>query len=268
MSSATSPIEYALNRLVMKIPRAILELTFFPAVDHKTTDATNLNERIRNLFIDPILMTDINNAGGVAVHLDIQQSWIAMLSPVVTVVNVPKNVTQNRRITSALNSSFGVNMINNAAVGIANQGNQTLNGANRVFNSAKAPPYVGTPDVRVIGSNQLEIRNFVSIPVRIRGLIRIAYSRDFTELRPQYWKDFAELVEIAIKAYCYNNLLADMDRAFLQGGVEMGRITSKVEEWSDAQETYDDYLRERWNRILILNDPILSSRAVKMIVNP
>lgn len=268
MLSATSPIEAALIRLPMRIPRQILELVFFPAEDHLTIDATNLNARIREKLIDPIIMTDINAAGGVAIQLDIQQSWIQMLSPVVTIVNVPKNITQNRRITSALNSSFGTNLINNAAIGVANMGSQPLMAANRVFNSAKTPPYVGTADVRVIGSNQLEIRNFVATPVRIRGLVRIEYSRDFTELRDKYWKDFAELVELGIKAYCYNNMLAPMDRALLQGGVEMGRISSKIEEWSDAQQTYDDYLRERWNRILILNDPLLSSRGIKMIVNP
>lgn len=268
MLSATSPIENALNRLVMRMPRQILELAFFPSEDHRTTDATNLNQRIREKLIEPIVMTDLNNAGGVALQLDIQQSWMTMISPVVTIVDVPKNITQNRRITSALNASFGINGINTAAYGTTNQGSQVLNAASRVFNSAKTPPYVGTPDIRVMGNNQLEIRNFVSIPVRVRGLIRIAYSRDFTELRNFYWKDFNELVELAVKAYCYNNLLADMDRAFLQGGVEMGRLSSKIEEWSDSQETYDDYLRERWNRILILNDPILSQRNTKMLVNP
>lgn len=268
MLNATNPIDMALNRLPMRLPRQILDLVFFPNEDHKTIDATNLNSRIREQLIDPILMTAINNAGGMAVELDIQPSWVQMLSPVVCIVNVPKNVTQNRRITSALNSSFGTNMISNAAIGIANQSNQMLMGSNRVFNSAKTPPYVGTPDVRVIGSNQLEIRNFVSVPVRIRGLVRVEYSRDFTELRPFYWKDFAELTELAIKAYCYNQMLAPMDRSFLQGGVEMGRVSSKIEEWSDASDTFDDYLRERWNRILILNDPILSSRHTKKIVNP
>lgn len=268
MINATSPIDFALNRLTMRMPRAILELAFFPAEEHETKDATNLNQRMRQKLIDPIVMTDINNAGGVAVELDVQQSWMRMLSPVKTIVDVPRNITQNRRITSALNSSFGINMINNAALGISRQGNMPLTGANRVFQSSKPPPYVGTPDVRVIGANQLEISNFVSIPVRIRGLIRVEYSTDFTELRNFYWKDFAELVELAVQAYCYNNLLALMDRAFLQGGVEMGRISSKVEEWSGSQETYDDYLRERWNRILILNDPILSRRGIKMIVNP
>ena len=268
MSIANNPIEHALNSLVRRLPRQILELTFFPAKEHKTTDATSLNERIREAVIDGFVMSDLNNNGGVAVELDIQQSWMRMLSPVLTLVDVPKNVLQNRNMTSALNSSFGVNMINNAAVGIANQGTQPLIGANRVFNSAKPPPYVGTADVRVIGSNQLEIRNFVSIPVRIRGLVRVEYTRDFTELHNQYWNRFADLVEMAVKAYCYNNLIVPMDRAELQGGVELGRLSSKVEEWSDASENYDDFLREAWKRILILNDPILSRRATKMIVNP
>lgn len=268
MLNATCPIEAALVGLPMRIPRQILDLVFFPNENHSTIDATNLNARIREKLIDPIVMTDINNAGGMAVELDIRQSWIRMISPVMCIVDVPKNVTQNRRITSALNSSFGVNMINNAAVGIANQGSQPLMASNRVFNSAKPAPYVGTPDVRVIGSNQLEIRNFVSIPVRIRGLIRIEYSRDFTELRQNYWHDFRLLVDMAIKSYCYTQMLAPMDRAFLQGGVEMGRISSKIEEWSDMYETYNDTLRECWRRILILNDPILSKRHITKIVNP
>lgn len=268
MSAANTPIDHALNSLIRRIPRQILELVFFPAQEHKTTDATSLSARIREQVIDGFVMSDLNNNGGVAVQIDIQQSWMQILSPALTIVSVPKNVTQNRRITSALNSSFGVNLINNAAVGIANQGNQMLIGANRVFNSAKPPPYVGTPDVRVIGNNQLELRNFVSIPVRIRGLVRIEYSRDFTELRNQYWNLFGDLVELAVKAYCYNNMLIPMDRAELQGGVEMGRLSSKVEEWSDASETYDDLLRDAWKRILILNDPILSTRGIKKIVNP
>lgn len=268
MNNSTSPIDTALNRLIMTMPRAILDLAFFPAKDHETKDATNLKQRIRDVLIDPIVMTDINNHGGVALELDIMQSWMQMISPVVSIVKVPKYATQNRRITSVLNSSFGVNMINNAAIGIANQGNQSLNAANRVFNSAKPPPYVGTPQTLIKGDNVIEIRNFVSIPVRIRCLVRIEYSTDFTELRSFYQRHFNELVELAIKSYCYNNLLEPMDRAFLQGGVEMGRISSKVEEWSDAGETYQEYLSEKWSRILIMNDPILSQRGIKMITNP
>lgn len=268
MSIASSPIEYALHKLTMSVPRQILELTFFPASEHRTTDATNLNQRIRERVIDSIVMADMNKLGGVAVPLDIQQSWMKILSPVIALIDVPMNVTQNRPITSALNSSFGVNMINNAAIGIANQGNQMLTGANRVFNSAKAPPYVGTPDVRVIGTNQLEIRNFVSIPVRIRGLVRIQYTKDFNELRNAYHDHFADIVEMAVKAYCYNNMIVPMDRAQLQGGMELGRLSSKIEEWSDIYETYKETLTEKWRRILIMNDPILSNRDIKMKVNP
>ncbi len=268
MPAANSPIEAALNSLEMKMPRQILELAFFPSEEHRTTDATSLKERIRSTVIDNFVMTAMNTHGGKAIRLDIQQSWINVISPTLVMVNVPKNVTQNRRITSTLNASFGTNMVSSAAVGIANQGSQYLMGASRMFNSAKTPPYVGTPDIEVMGNNQLEIRNFVALPIRLSGIVRIEYSRDFTELRNQYWSEFEYLVELAIKAYCYNNLIVLMDRAELQGGMELGRLSSKIEEWSDVYETYSDVLRERWRRILILNDPLLSSRGIKKLVNP
>ena len=267
MSISNNPIDYALNRLRGRMPIEILNLAFFPREEHRTTDATNLNLRIREAVIDNMVMTAMNNRCGVALELDIKPSWIQKISPVICIVNVPKRDTQNRKIINVLNSSFGVSAINNAAVGIGQRTSSYLVGANKAFNSQAPIPLVGTANVNIVGENQLEISDFSSLPTRIKMLVLLQHDTDFTDLRRQYWDPFAELCEQAVKGYCYNNLLGQMDTAFLQGGKELGRLSSKLEEWSDAMDNFDDQYKERWGRILKLNDKILARRNIKMISN-
>lgn len=266
MYTYSNPIDYALYRIRAEIPIEILNMAFFPTTEHKTTDATNLNQRIREEVIDGLVMTAINNKGGKAISLDIRPDWIEKISPVTAIVHVPKTATQNRRITSVLNTNFAVSALSNAgAVGMVNQSSSYLNGANRAFRSMAPIPYVGTSNVEVVGENQLEISDFSSMPARIKMLVRIGYDLNFTDLRSNYWEEFCELTLLAVRGYCYNRLLGPMDSAFLQGGVELGRLSSKVDEWSDSMETFKDVLKERWGRITKLNDKIISRRNTSMI---
>lgn len=265
MYIANNPIDYALNRLRGRMPIEILNLAFFPREDHRTTDATNLNLRIREAVIDTNVMSVLNNRGGLAMDLTIKPSWITMISPVIAIVNIPKRDTQNRKITSVLNSSFGLSATNNAATGISQQTSSYLTGANRAFNSMAPIPMVSTANVNIRGENQIEISDFNSLPTRIKMLVTLSYDTNFTDLNRRYWEPFATLCELAVKGYCYNTLLGQMDTAFLQGGKELGRLSSKLEEWSDSMDTFDDTVKEAWGRILKLNDPLLSRRNTIMV---
>lgn len=268
MYHSNSPIDHALNRLRMDVPKEILNLVFFPTEEHRTIDATNLNARIREHVIDPIVMSDMNQSGGKAIELDVKPSWMEKISPRITMIKVPKQMTQNRTIIDCLHSTFGMNATNNLESGIARQGNTNLNNARRIFAAVQNVPYVSTALVEVKGDNILEVRDHTSVPTRCKMLVRCTYDINFTDLSPRYWDYFSELVAFAVKAYCYTNAIVPMDRSVLQGGVEMGRLSSKIEEYSDANETYRDQIKERWKRILIQNDPIMKRRVNTMVTNP
>ena len=269
MYTANNPIEFAYNKLSKTIPMQILETCFFDTSENKTDNAKNLYQRIREEVIDPIVMSDLNTLGGKVIPLDILPGWMNKISPRLTIIRIPKNFTQNRTINNVYSTTFGVSAISNLEVGVANNASsQVLGAAKRVFNSGMQVPYVSTANVTVHPENVIEVRDHTSLPTRVQCKVRLNYDENFTDLQQPFWIRFAELCGLALKAYIYTKLIVQMDRAFLQGGVEMGRMSAKVEEWSDAEETYQDTLHEKWQRLLTMNDPRAKNSHIIAITNP
>ena len=57
-----------------------------------------------------------------------------------------------------------------------------------------------------------------------------------------------------------------MDMAELRGGHNLGKFKDIIENYADANELYDSYLKEKWQKISLLNDRESTTRLLKMVV--
>jgi hypothetical protein len=45
-----------------------------------------------------------------------------------------------------------------------------------------------------------------------------------------------------------------MDEAEIQGGARLGAFRNIVETYADAEQQYQEYLQEKWQKVAIMND--------------
>lgn len=261
---AHNPIQYAINHIRNTIPREILEKVFFSNKYWRTKDATSLDHRIREEVIDARVTVDCNLVGGMQTTIYIQPGWMEWIDPMIAIARIPKEATQGRSITRALSISYGASVVAPAQGSYG--GSVLLSKANNVLQSNSPVTVVATAEVNLVGENMIQIRDNVAISGTLYLRCWLEHDANFNHLAKPSWMNFAKLCEYACKAYVYNNTIIDMDRAYVDGGVELGRWASKIEEYSDAEENYQDYFHEKWKQVSVLNDPEAHRRHISMTV--
>lgn len=259
-----NPIIYALQQVRYEIPKEVLEKVFLSNLNYRTTDAKSLDARIRELVIEPRVLTDCNLVGGTELTINIPGQWVKYIAPTVAIVTIPKAATQNRTITRALSISYGT-LVSSAISGInPTQGSELLNAASKVMQSQMTVPVVSTAQVNVVGENILEVRDNIALPMSLVARVWIENDENFNHLAKPSWIAFSEGVVFAVKAYIYINSQIPMDQTYIQGGGELGRFTEVVDGYSDANENYKDWITKKWRKVAMLNDPEAMRRHIMM----
>ena len=57
-----------------------------------------------------------------------------------------------------------------------------------------------------------------------------------------------------------------MDKGRLEGGAELGRFREVIDSYSDAEEQYQDYLLNTWQKVAFMNDRESYERFTKMMI--
>ena len=94
------------------------------------------------------------------------------------------------------------------------------------------------------------------------------FSENLNNISPRSWEAFAKLCVLAVKAFIYNELLIEIDQAYLQGGQELGAFKNYVDGLSDANDMYLTHLKEVWMVTAVMNDVHAHTRIIKLMVNP
>lgn len=261
-------VEKALSDLKFRIPPAILRTVFVDRINAswRSTTAVNLNDQIMMNVVRPRVFSDCSLIGTHETEIPLISVNPIEISNNEVVYRIPKNLTQNRSIISAINITFidptasiGTGGWNQCGVSAA----QTT--AQNVMDSFSPIPIVSTASLSIIGENTILVRDVTRIPSN--SYLRCILEKDeaMSHLQPRSYRAFAKLVEYAVMAYIYNEYIVEMDMAELRGGRALGKFRDVIEEYSDANEMYDDYLREKWEKIERMNDTITHQRFIRQI---
>jgi len=272
-----SAIGYAIDQIKHRIPRAILEKVFIrKTFDWRTTVNTNIDEQILLNVIKARVLVDCNLVGGTQVLIPLDGLPFDKPNDFTTVIHIPKTRTQGRSINSVLhvaflNQSLVSSYASTSSVGGNNQYNSSENSA--VMGAAVGMmaamdkiPITSTANVQLISENTIMIKDVVSIPSN--GYLRCILDNDenLNHIQPRSYPAFAKLVEFAVKAYIYNELIIQVDAAELQGGQTLGIFKTILEGYSDAEQNYEDYLREKFTAISLMQDSDSYRRLIKLTI--
>lgn len=271
-------IQKAISDVKFKIPRAILEKAFINRISNfGAINQFNIDSQILDLVVKPRVLTDCNILGGTQVLISIGDLPYDRPDNSTTVVRIPKNRTQGKSIITALHVSFlsptqvgawGSMMGVGTGVGGGNYADNSalMTEASAVMAAVDKIPVTSSARVTLIAENTIAVKDVMNLP--LNSFLRCIVSNDdnMNNLQIKSHLAFSKLVELAVKSYIYNTLLIDIDMAELQGGYNLGVFKTVIEGYSEAEQNYQDYLKDQWHAIAFMNDGETYRRYVKMMI--
>lgn len=258
-----NPLTYALKRIRQQIPREVLNLAFKQKTTTGFSIPVSVDSMIREQVINDMVLTDCNLTGGAEVVIHLRSTVRERVEPGVHVYRIPKQLTQNRKILSALSLSFS--MSGTSAMGM-NYGtnDEVLNVAKKQMASNMAIEPISDARCSVIGENVIMAEHADSYIGNVYLRCIIENDANMNHLNPKSWDNFGTLCVWAAKSCIYVNTIIDMDRGYIVGGSEIGQYKTTIENYSDANETYRDYLKTTWAKTAVLNDPEMRDRFIRL----
>lgn len=274
-----NPISKALAEIKYRIPRAVLEKAFLNAsMRWYGTLAANVEHQIEHLVIRPRVMVDCNLSHGVERLIPLEGLAFQQPYQNATVIHIPKTLTQNRSIISALsvvffNPGIGGNGLGQLAgyagtTGAAFQPDNSaaMAAAAQLMASYDKIPKTSTERVQLIAENTILVDDNMMLPGNSWLRCVIEHDENMANLPLKAYRQFSTAVELATKAYIYNTLVIEMDRGQLHAGLELGSFKNVVDTYADAEANYQDFMAKRMGAVLFMSDEIGYNRFIRTIV--
>ena len=265
-------ISGALRALDFRIPPQILKATFKDAVPNYRVAPVSIHDQITNKVIRPRVLEDLNLVGGQHVVLNIEAAKMVFNDMYSVVYEIPPELIQNREIISVLSCGYMpfISSFNTTYTGLssmATSGSNDITGAaQRVSDSMSSIPVISNASVDLIGYNTIILRECFRASGVYQLRCIVANDEHLNNISPRSHLHFFKLVEFAVKAYIYNNMIITIDQAALSGGQELGAFKSQVEAYSDASESYQTYLTDVMQGTLFMNDNISHTRFITQMI--
>jgi hypothetical protein len=261
-------INKAVDDVKRSIPRQILDAVFNQRQYSFRPQSYTIEEQIINKIIKSRVIVDMDLMGGTEAFIPLENVPYETVNPYTHVFNIPKKLSQGRSIMSVLsvtltspslaNTLNGMNNINSCSV------TPPMVAAQAMMDSYSPIPVTSTAMVQLIGENTVMVRD--STAIFPTGYLRcvLANDQDLNNIQMRAIPHVSKLVQLATKSYIYNDLVIDIDEARLSGGKELGKFRDIVEAYSDAEQMYQDYMKDIWSGVSFMNDRETMTRFIKL----
>ena len=266
MTMIADPITAALNELKFTIPLPILQKVFIRRVSRWQAKHVSLNERIMEEVIRPRVFQDTNIAYGQTIFVDLSLCPVEQVQQYATVYRIPKELTHGRSILSALSVAYGIPGTGAVIGGMVNAGKSAIQAAtNALARSQEQMPVTSTANVQLIAENTILIRDTLRMTGNLYLRCVIEQDERMSHLHYKNIPVLKQLVTYAVKSFIYNTYLIEMDMAELAGGQELGRFSDIIESYADAEELYQETLKEKYARAAVSTDYPAIQRYIKLM---
>lgn len=240
----------------MQMPRPILEAVFRNTAARNSRSLLGLDDAILQAVIFPRVLVDCSLLGGDELHIPLQYADIQQIDNQTLILRFPKSVTNDRSILTVLGIEFS-NPSSTAwlapVVG-TNQSPQSLQTGKMMVDVHSPVPSTFSSRTVLVGENTVMVTGFNSPPVNFYLRCIVEYSSRMASMSPRYYHHFSKLAVFATKAYVFNAYEIEVAEAQLSGGREIGKFGEIIGRYEDANESYQEYLEEKWAKIAFLND--------------
>jgi len=243
-------ISKALSEVYYNIPMEIINLGFN---DNPIYATQSIDETIIARVIRPRVLMDCNIVGGVEVYINLLYCNILDYSTNYGneyLIEVPKNVTNNRSLVSVLSLFY-----NNSKFGIEDGSSGELAPIlMKQMRTASPPTLISTTRLELIAENKVLVSDPSTIIVG--GIMKCVLENEdnLSNLSPRSYLSFGKLVTLAVKAHIYNYLRVKLGSGYIQSGHEIGVVNDVIADYSSANEDYYQYINEVWAKVMFHND--------------
>lgn len=257
----------ALDEIKFRVPKPILDAVFVQRNRDYRQTAVSLDESIMAQVIRPRVLVDASLVGGTEALIDLSGLQSERTNDYTSVYRIPKDRTQGRSIQAVLNITYS-DPTKVSSYGIAAGQNNTamMQAGSAVMDAMGTIPVTSTARVQLIGENVVMVRDTVILPANIFLRCILANDENLSHLQLKSYRDFANLVTHAVKAFIYNAYIIEMDMGQLHGGQSIGRFKEVIDGYADAEELYQTYLTEKWQKIAMMNDNETFTRFLRTMI--
>lgn len=263
-----SVLSTAIGHIKQVIPEQVLQAAFIQPVPMGIRTPLSLDALIKANVLVPKVVRDCNLVSGVVrliPLMEASQQWVDQYN---LILDIPKSVTDGRSIVAPLNITM-YNYQYNVGTSVNNPLNRPqnplLDAAKSVYDSVATPTIVTSAHVNLIGENIILVGG-TGYNVGTSALLCILENeQEMNNIQPHTMPTFFQLCALAAKSIIYNRLIVRMDSAAIMGGFSLGALKNIVESYSDAEQMYQDFLVNTWQKTAMLNDSQAKFRHLKMI---
>ena len=247
-------LDIALSRVLINIPRELLNLTF--AVREPYEKTYPLEQMILEKVVRGIIRKDVNLYGGKAKKIVLlpeyreKMDWNRaddyMFTGMFSLYRIPPSEREGQAIVDV----EGLMYRGNFSAGHAPYTAGWTGGATEIMLGAtvidshtgySSPP---RPDVTLLSGDLVRLSPSQHGDVVWVMQCRIGMDQDFTNMNTQAIPIFTELVTVATKMYCYNKLIVEVDKAFVESGYELSSFKMILDTYADSFDRYKELMQE------------------------
>lgn len=235
----------------IEIPRQILEEVFKDEWLERNMP-TSLEDRIFQRVIRPRVMMDINMYMGQEIVINLQGSDVKEVDHYTRIYRLTPAHTNNREIITAACIVYipaGSQVYSRSSMFTTHtdaRNNDFLNYAAMQVDSVSSIPIVHSTRVEVVGYNTIRVYDRAQFknPYALRAYV--THDNKLSSIPPTAYMELSELCILAVKAYCYNQMVITQGDNFLRRGMELGVFKDIVQRWEDCATQYKEYFKENW----------------------
>jgi hypothetical protein len=266
-----NPIAKAVVEIKYRIPYDVLRIAF-ATNEWRSNAILTLDEEIKNRVIKKRVIPDCNIYGGQTLIVPLDGINPTYKDPRTLVYEVPAEKLMNKQIMSVLNVGFFPysNMSSFTVGGYSQFGSSTSlsSATNRLLDAHSNIPFLSSADVELVGNNTILIRDQIKQSGIYTLRCIVANNENMEELNVRYIPSFCKLCELAVKSYIYNRMIVNLDRGYIEAGVELTSVKSIIEEFKESEEMYQTRLSENWRAESIMADKKRHLSLIKMQISP
>lgn len=258
-----SVLTYALSRIREEIPSELLEVAYNDKKNNRYNVPASIDSIIKEKVLVNKVMRDCNLGTGTEIIISLNSATHEQIDPGVHVYTIPKELTQHRSIMSAL--SIGFSNSNRGPVhNLSGSRDEILSAGRQQLSSLMSITPISDARVNMVGDNVIMAEHGDNYLGKLFLRCVVEYDSNMSSLNPRSWDNFGTLCVWACKADIYVNNILKLDRGYMTGGSEIGEYKNIIERFSDASETYRDYLNTTWKKVAALNDPEMRERLIRI----
>lgn len=262
-----SAISNALSHVKYVIPREVLQTVFINRLYSYNLTPVSIDDSITTQIIKPRVLVDCNLIGGQEVYISLLGIRQERTNDYTVVIRIPKDRTDGRTINSVLNITMtDPTRLSSYATTQLCQATPLMLMGQSVMDALGPVPITSTAHVQLIAENTIMVRDSIILPANSYLRCMLSMDDELNHLQLRSYPAFNKLVEFAVKSYIFNNYIIQMDQAELQGGHNLGRFKEVVDSYSDAEENYQDHLKNTMQKVLYMNDNTTMPRLLKMLI--